>query len=111
GTLFWCLTGRSPFPADGNAAWDMGRRLAQPPPSVRNLRPEVAPELDAVVARMLATNPDERLATPRLVMRALLAFLQAETRNRPLLAARHRPANGSERRALEALPSAPLHQM
>jgi serine/threonine protein kinase len=41
GTLFWCLIGRYPFPAKGSTAEEINRRLSQPPPSARELRPEV----------------------------------------------------------------------
>ena len=43
GTLFWCLTGRTPFRAAGQLASGPGHRLTQPPPSVRVLRPESPP--------------------------------------------------------------------
>src|SRR5262249_41510594 len=38
GTLFWCLTGRTPFPAQGNMVQELSERLNQPPPSVRTWR-------------------------------------------------------------------------
>ncbi len=75
GMLFWCLTGRVPFPAEGNLVQEMVRRQAQPPPSARAVRPELPEELDAVLARMMACRPEDRYPTAQAVMNALLAFL------------------------------------
>jgi response regulator RpfG family c-di-GMP phosphodiesterase len=80
GTLFWCLTGRVPFEAEGSFAENLARRLTRPPPSVRAHRPEIPPGLDAVVARMMAVNPDDRFATPRELMATLLPFLKPDAR-------------------------------
>ena len=78
GTLFWCLSGRLPFPSRGNITEDLIERLTQPAPSVRLFRPDIPPELDALIARMMALNPDDRLPNPQAVMRALLPFLHAQ---------------------------------
>src|SRR5262249_8120498 len=80
GTLFWCLTGRLPFPANKSITQDLVARLTQPAPSIRVHRPDLAPELDAVVTRMMALNPDDRFPTPQAVMRSLLRFLDQRTR-------------------------------
>src|SRR5205085_114947 len=74
GTLFWCLTGRRPFPPQNNFAQDLLARLRQAPPSVREVRPEVPAELDAVVSRLMAVTPDDRYPSAQAVMRALLPF-------------------------------------
>ena len=76
-TLFWCLTGRTPFPTQGNILTDLLSRT-EAPPSVRAFEPAVPPGLDAVVARMMATNPDDRYPTAEAVTRALLPFLKPE---------------------------------
>ncbi len=83
-TLFWCLTGRTPFPSQGNILTDLLGRSEQPP-SVRAFEPGVPPGLDAVVARMMATNPDERYPTAEAVTRALLPFLKPESGHAPRL--------------------------
>ncbi len=80
GTLFWCLAGRVPFPAKGNIAEDLARRMTEPPPSIRSLRPEIPAELDAVVAKMMATDPKDRYTTPQALMRGLIPFLKPEAR-------------------------------
>jgi response regulator RpfG family c-di-GMP phosphodiesterase/serine/threonine protein kinase len=74
-TLFWCLTGRIPHD-DQRAGIDMSNRFRQPPPSARKLAPDVPAEMDAVLAKMMAVEPDQRYSIPQQVMRALLPFLK-----------------------------------
>jgi formylglycine-generating enzyme required for sulfatase activity len=69
-TLFFLLTGRPPY--DGGTPLD--RLLAHrssPTPSVRDLRRDVSPALDAVVRRMMAKNPAERQPHMATVLAAL----------------------------------------
>ncbi|HLN32767.1 MAG TPA: HD domain-containing phosphohydrolase [Gemmataceae bacterium] len=93
GTLFWCLTGQSPFPNQGSLAHDFVRRLNQPPPSARAFRPDVPAGLDAIVARLLAVEPDDRFQGPQDVMRALLPFLKPDLHEHLLS---HSHANGDQ---------------
>ena len=74
GVLYWCLSGKTPFPSTGPAPMEIARRMTQPPPSVRTHRPEVPAALDEVLARLLAPKPDDRYADPQAVLRALLPF-------------------------------------
>ncbi|ONM47018.1 serine/threonine-protein kinase [Nocardia donostiensis] len=60
--LYECLTGARPF-GDTDPAQQMHAHLTTDPPSVHRAAPEVAPALDAVIARALAKDPDERYAT------------------------------------------------
>jgi response regulator RpfG family c-di-GMP phosphodiesterase len=85
GTLIWCLAGQTPFPPRDNTIQELTCRLNQQPPSVRSRRPDVPAELDAVIVRMMACDPDDRYATPRAVMNALLAFLKPESREHVFL--------------------------
>lgn len=78
GVLYWCLTGQAPFPFKGNLVQELATRINQPPPSVRIRRPEVAPDLDQIIQKMMAVNAEDRFATPQLVMRALLPFLKPQ---------------------------------
>jgi serine/threonine protein kinase len=80
GTLFWCLTGRTPFPAQPSMTQELVLRLTQAPPSMQRLRPDLPKELNSVIGRMMALNPDERYAAPEAVMRALLPFLRRDSR-------------------------------
>jgi serine/threonine-protein kinase len=62
-TLFFMLTGRSPFP-DGNVLQKLLAHQSDPAPDVRELRPDVPELLANVIATMLAKKPDERFQTP-----------------------------------------------
>lgn len=86
GTLYFALTGRLPFPGGRNPMDVLAHRLTAAPPSLRAVRPELPPELDVVLAKMMATRPEDRYQTPRAVMKALLPFLKPEARETgPLL--------------------------
>jgi response regulator RpfG family c-di-GMP phosphodiesterase len=91
GTLFWCLTGQTPFANRESILQQLASRVTQAPPSVRAYRPEIPEELDAVIARMMATQPADRVLTPRAVIQALLPFRQPEARESILLT----PSSGS----------------
>jgi response regulator RpfG family c-di-GMP phosphodiesterase/serine/threonine protein kinase len=76
GTLYWCLTGQHPFPHQGNLIVEIARRLKQPAPSIRTIRPQISEGLDAILACLMACKPDDRYASPREVMNALFPFLK-----------------------------------
>ncbi|MEZ5341147.1 MAG: serine/threonine-protein kinase [Acidimicrobiales bacterium] len=57
--LYECLAGVAPFRADTDAATALAR-LHQPPPHVADLNRTVPPELDSIIHRLMAQNPDER---------------------------------------------------
>jgi len=73
-TLFWTLTGQDPFPLRGRLAMDALRRLTQPPPSLRAIRPDLPVQLDTVLARMMALTPEQRYPSAQAVMTALLPY-------------------------------------
>lgn len=75
-TLYWCLTGKVPFPSQSTFSQQIARRLRDEPPSVQARRPEVPTELDMVIRRMMAIRPEDRYQTPQEVMRALVPFLR-----------------------------------
>jgi len=79
-TLYWCLSGRSPFPSRPSIQEELIARLTLPAPSLRAARPDAPAELDQVVARMMALDPNARFQTPEAVMRALLPFLKSDSR-------------------------------
>lgn len=59
GTLFHGLTLKPPF--DGETPMDVIKaRLKAPAPLVRTLRPDLSPEVEAIVARMLEADPIRR---------------------------------------------------
>ncbi|WP_342801075.1 serine/threonine-protein kinase [Nocardia sp. No.11] len=61
-TLFTFLTGTPPFTATNPAAV-IGAHLAAPAPRVSERRPGSAPELDLVIQRALAKDPNHRFAS------------------------------------------------
>jgi CHASE2 domain-containing sensor protein len=60
--LYHCLVGQPPFPHDTEAAI-MWAHVSGPRPSATAIRPDLPAELDAVIARGMATDPDERFPT------------------------------------------------
>ena len=75
-TLYLLLAGSPPFPTARYAtpaSLIMAHASATPTP-LRQARPEVPPELDAIVSRMLAKTPAERFATPESLAKALEPF-------------------------------------
>jgi serine/threonine-protein kinase len=70
--LYELLCGRPPFVADTEAATALARLHRDPDPP-RSLRPEISPELEAVVLRALARDPDRRYATAADLRDALRA--------------------------------------
>jgi eukaryotic-like serine/threonine-protein kinase len=57
--LFEMLTGRPPFEGDSAVAIAL-KHVNQPAPSPREFRPEIPPELEAVVLKALAKRPEDR---------------------------------------------------
>ncbi|MEX0713046.1 MAG: serine/threonine-protein kinase [Pirellulales bacterium] len=72
-TLFQALTGQLPFPGSSLMAKLLARVNSQAP-AASSLRPEISAELDAVVAKMLARQPEDRFQTPAAVASALAPF-------------------------------------
>jgi hypothetical protein len=70
--LFQMSTGRVPFWGEGFGAI-MAQHLTTPAPAVRDLSPEAPVAIDAIVARALAKDPDQRFQTMAEVREALLA--------------------------------------
>lgn len=68
--LFECLIGRPPFRADHPAAL-LAKLLFDEAPPVRSLRPDVPPELDALVGQMLGKDPRMRPADGIELVRCL----------------------------------------
>jgi serine/threonine-protein kinase len=84
---FELLTGRTPFRSESPfAILDKHLREAPPPPS--SFVPDLPPEVDAVLARALAKQPQERFGTCRQLVEALAAALGAAMPLRPSTAVR-----------------------
>jgi serine/threonine protein kinase len=79
--LFECLTGRSPFLGEHMTAV-LAKILFDEPPALGELRPELPPELAALIASMLAKLPQLRLADGA-ALQAALADLPAFVEHPP----------------------------
>ncbi len=73
GTLFYLLTGKSPF-QDGTNAQKMIWHQVRQPKSLRLLRLDVPEELVQVFEKMVEKEPDRRYQTPQEVVDALEPF-------------------------------------
>ncbi len=79
-TFYEMLCGRAPF--EGETASVLAQHLSQDPTPLRERAPDVPPDLEALVMRMLAKDPRERPADPGGVARALSA-LESGSGERP----------------------------
>jgi serine/threonine-protein kinase len=70
--LFEALTGSVPFKANTDAATALAR-LHQDPPPLRQLRPNVPADLDAVISRLMARDLNRRFPRADVARDALLA--------------------------------------
>ena len=78
--LFEMLAGRVPF--DGESAVAIAlRHLRQPPPDLRQIRPDLAPATVALVARLLAKAPEERYPSAAVLTEALRQITVAQPGN------------------------------
>ncbi|TDU77815.1 serine/threonine-protein kinase [Streptomyces sp. KS 21] len=72
--LYELLSGNVPF-AGSTALGVLHRHLYEPPVPVRQLRPEVPPQLEAVLLHLLAKDPQDRPASAQEVYAALVPLL------------------------------------
>jgi serine/threonine protein kinase len=77
--LYYCLTGRFPFP-DGTAAEKMMAHQVKQPTPIAELAPTVPPELVAVVDRLMQKAPESRFANAAEIVQALRPFAMAPAR-------------------------------
>ncbi|MGV9411598.1 protein kinase domain-containing protein [Nocardia sp. NPDC003693] len=96
-TLFQLLTGRQPFARKDQAAV-IGAHLTAPPPSPREVRPDLPADLDVVIATALAKSPDSRYPT-------CAALAEAAARALPPLAPTERAAHSRS----PVAPETPAH--
>jgi serine/threonine-protein kinase len=72
-TLYFLLTGQSPFP--GTAAEKMAARQVRGVPRPSAVKPDVPRDLDVIVERMTAKDPHERYQSTADVVTALMPWL------------------------------------
>ena len=75
-TLYKLLAGRAPFTDSEHSSpyLKMKAHAESPVPPIADERPDVSPELSAVLERLLAKDPADRYATPGEVAQALMPF-------------------------------------
>jgi hypothetical protein len=82
--LYEMLTNEVPFPGENFVAVAM-RHINEPPPPIREKRPDVSPRLEAAVHRAMAKRPEDRFQTMADFCRELEANL-AETQGQTVVA-------------------------
>jgi serine/threonine protein kinase len=80
--LFECLTGRRPFPGD-HVMEVLAKVLFGETPRLRTHWPDAPPALEALVASMLAKDPNDRIADGRGVVECLDAVARRDIRAQP----------------------------
>jgi predicted Ser/Thr protein kinase len=78
GVLYSCLTGQVPFQRDTEVAV-LQAHLMEPPPKLKDLRPDLPRGLDRVIAKAMAKSKDDRFET----CGELAAAAQAAAHERP----------------------------
>ncbi len=73
-TFFYLLTGKPPFP-EGTTMEKLLRHQMDPPPAIQALRPDVRPEIAAILTRLLAKKPEDRFQSGAALVEALQPFL------------------------------------
>ena len=73
-TLYFCLTGRVPFP-EGSAVEKMMAHQAKEPPSITEFARDCPEALAAVVSRLMAKKPEDRFSGMDEVVEALEPYL------------------------------------
>ena len=74
-SFYFCLTGQPLFP-DGKVAQKLIWHQTRVPTSVRQLRPDIPEEVEAIVEKMLEKNPADRYQTPAELIEALAPWAQ-----------------------------------
>jgi serine/threonine protein kinase len=105
-TLYRLLTGHAPFsgPEYQSLLAKMTAQSQQTPPPAGQLRGDVPPELDAVLARMLAKSPEQRYATPGEVAEALASLSQGSDLRALLARAESMPKGSAAGQAAFVVP-------
>jgi serine/threonine protein kinase len=75
GTFYFILTGRPPF-EKGTIAQKLMYHQTREPDSLLRIRPDLPPELVAVVNKMMAKDPNQRYADPTAIVEALAPWTQ-----------------------------------
>jgi response regulator RpfG family c-di-GMP phosphodiesterase len=79
GTLYWLLTGETPFPGDRSPIEELLARQNEMPAPLRKHRADIPPDLEAIVCQMMARDPSDRYPTPLAVILALNSFVNGSS--------------------------------
>jgi serine/threonine-protein kinase len=82
-TFYFALTGRPPFPG-GDAIEKMLKHQLEQPTPVEELRPGLPGPVRDILARMMAKKKEDRLQTPREIVRTLEIYLEPPARAMPV---------------------------
>ena len=82
GVLYECLGGSVPYPRPTEAAV-LFAHISDPPPTLRESRPDLPEELDELIKRGMAKDPDERFASAGELMRSVAGILGTPTAESP----------------------------
>ena len=69
-TLYFLIAGHPPYPVP-DVRLKLAAKQTEDPPALNVLRPDVAPEFAAVVARLMARDPNRRYPSPATALAAL----------------------------------------
>jgi serine/threonine protein kinase len=79
--MYFCLTGRYPFP-DGSAAEKMMAHQFKEPTPIRDLAPEVPQALVIIVERLMQKVPEKRFGSSAEVVEALRSLISADAQDK-----------------------------
>jgi hypothetical protein len=82
GVLYESLGGEVPYPRPTEAAV-LFAHMSDPPPSLAESRPDLPAELDELITRGMAKDPDQRFASASELMRGVAAVLGTPTAETP----------------------------
>ena len=82
-TLFWLLTGEGPYPYHEHIGQALRVLQQQEPRRLREVRPDIPPALDDLVARMLHRNPSLRPTSALAFANAIAPFAASGSGQRP----------------------------
>jgi eukaryotic-like serine/threonine-protein kinase len=82
-TLYYCLTGKPPFPG-GTDVQKLIRHQTEKPYPIDELRPGLPHEVHQILDRMLEKRPEDRYPTPRHLVEALDLYLNPSLPGTPV---------------------------
>jgi serine/threonine protein kinase len=97
-TLYYCLAGKAPF-AEGTIPQKLIWHQTRQPKSIRRIRPEVPANLEIVLFKMMAKDPNERYQDPKEVVQALANCFPAAAQSAAPLPGQRAEVTGSMKSA------------